>query len=58
MNIKKNKKSFISIYKLKIFYFLKNKLTYLYKKEFKKFWHIFRNISITKTLKIEKIYFI
>ena len=36
MNIKKNKKSFISIYKLKIFYFLKNKLTYLYKKEFNK----------------------
>ena len=34
MNIKKNKKSFISIYKLKIFYFLKKKLTYLYKKEF------------------------
>ena len=33
MNIKKNKKSFISIYKLKIFYFLKNKLTYLYKKD-------------------------
>ena len=32
MNIKKNKKSFISIYKLKIFYFLKKKLTYLYKK--------------------------
>ena len=43
MNIKKNKKSFISIYKLKIFYFLKNKLTYLYKKEF-----TFKNILILK----------
>ena len=29
--LKKNKKSFISIYKLKIFDFLKIKLTYLYK---------------------------
>ena len=28
--LKKNKKSFISIYKLKIFDFLKIKLTYLY----------------------------
>ena len=41
MNIKKNKKSFISIYKLKIFYFLKNKLTYLYKKEFIKLFFVY-----------------
>ena len=32
--LKKNKKSFISIYKLKIFDFLKIKLTYLYKKKY------------------------
>ena len=40
MNIKKNKKSFISIYKLKIFDFLKIKLTYLYNK--KKFYFYFK----------------